>query len=340
MRTVKVLGIIGAGVIGAGWSARALHAGIDVIATDADPLMRDWLHQTVEYAQPSLEALTADIPMPPAGTLRFVRDPREVAEAADLIQENVPEQLAIKHAALIPISEAAPADVIIASSTSGIMPSAIQAPLSHPERLCVGHPFNPVYLCPLVEVVGGQQTAPETLRQASEFYRMIGMHTLVLKRELPGHVSDRLQEAMWREILHMVKEGEATTDELDQSLIYGPGLRWAIMGMNMVFHIAGGEAGMRHMLEHFGPTLQSPWTRLEAPELTADLIEKMVTGTQTQAAGRSIRELERIRDECLVAIQRVLRNHNIASGAALNAFERRMRNRIGEEHPSERDLKP
>ena len=178
---------------------------------------------------------------------------------------------------------------------------------------------------PLVEVVGGSRTGEATIAAAMAFYRELGMHPLKVRKELPGHISDRLQEALWREILHMVKEGEATTDELDQSIAYGPGLRWAIMGTNLIFHIAGGAAGMRHMLEHFGPALEWPWTRLQAPELTGELIDRMVEGTQAQAAGRSIRELEQIRDECLVAVQRVLRKYDIASGETLNAFERRLR---------------
>ncbi len=325
MRNISTLGIIGSGIIGAGWAARALHAGIDVIATDANPAMEDALSQAVASAQPALRALTEGIPMPPQGTLRFVSDPLEVAAVADLIQENVPEALALKHTALTPLSHQCAADVIIASSTSGILPSDIQQPLAHPQRFCVAHPFNPVYLCPLVEVVGGQLTALETLTAASAFYRRIGMHPLVLQRELPGHLSDRLQEAMWREILHMVSAGEATTDALDQAMVYGPGLRFAVMGMNMIFHIAGGEAGMQRMLEHFGPALKWPWTRLEAPPLTPQLIERMSAGTEAQAAGRSVHELSQIRDECLVAVQRVLRQHDIASGATLNAFERQMR---------------
>ena len=324
MRRITTLGIIGSGVIGAGWAARALHAGIDVIASDANPAMEATLRHTIASAQPSLQALTEGIRMPPAGTLRFVSDALEVAANADLIQENVPEDLALKHTVLTALSHHSAADVIIASSTSGILPSDIQRPLAHPQRVCVAHPFNPVYLCPLVEIVGGQLTAAETLGTASDFYRRIGMHPLVLERELPGHLSDRLQEAIWREILHMVSAGEATTDALDQAIVYGPGLRFAVMGMNMIFHVAGGEGGMQRMLEHFGPALKCPWTRLEAPPLTNELIDRMVAGTKAQAKGRSIDEISQIRDECLVAIQRVLRKHDVASGATLNAFERQM----------------
>ncbi len=324
MRDVKTLGLLGTGVIGGGWAARALHCGFDVIAADIDPNMETWIRGAVETAQPALKALTAGFDMPAPGSLTFTTDPRDMAEAADFIQENVPERPDIKSRALAEISAIAPADVIIASSTSGIMPSDIQESVAAPERFLVGHPFNPVYLLPLVELVGGRKTAAQTIEAARSFYLDLGMHPLVVQREIPGHISDRLQEAIWREILHMVAEGEATTDELDQSIVYGPGMRWAIMGTNMVFHIAGGEAGMRHMLEQFGPALEWPWTRLKAPTLTPDLIDRMVEGTKHQAEGRSIRELETIRDECLVAVQRVLAKHDMASGATLNAFEKRL----------------
>ncbi|MEM8812127.1 MAG: 3-hydroxyacyl-CoA dehydrogenase NAD-binding domain-containing protein [Pseudomonadota bacterium] len=324
MRPVKTLGLLGTGVIGGGWAARALHCGIDVIAADVNPSMEDWIRGAVENAAPALDALTEGMAVPRRGALTFTTDAEAMAEKADFIQENVPERLDIKQSVLATVSRIAGPDVVIASSTSGIQPSDMQDAVVYPERFLVGHPFNPVYLLPLVELVGGNGTAPGTIAAAREFYLDLGMHPLAVNREIPGHISDRLQEAMWREILHMVAEGEATTDELDQSIVYGPGMRWAIMGTNMVFHIAGGESGMRHMLEQFGPALEWPWTRLKAPELTDDLIDRMVEGTQRQAAGRSIRDLERIRDECLVAMQRVLAKHDMASGATLNAFEARL----------------
>jgi len=324
MRPIKTLGLLGTGVIGGGWAARALHCGYDVVAADINPAMEDWIRGAVETAAPALKELTADVAMPKSGTLSFTTDAEDMASRSDFIQENVPERLDIKHKALAAVSAVAPADVVIASSTSGILPSDIQSAVHEQERFLVGHPFNPVYLLPLVEIVGGKATSPEAISAAREFYLDIGMHPMVVNKEIPGHISDRLQEAMWREILHMVAEGEATTDELDQSIVYGPGMRWSFMGMNMVYHIAGGEAGMRHMLNQFGPALEWPWTRLKAPELTEDLIDRMVEGTKAQAAGRSIRELEQIRDECLVALQRVFKKYDMASGATLNAFEKRI----------------
>jgi carnitine 3-dehydrogenase len=323
MRRVRTLGLLGTGVIGGGWAARALHFGIDVIAADVKPEMEDWIRGAVANAEPALARLTF-APLPPKGTLSFTTDAREMAQAADLIQENIPEQLALKQRVLAEVSRHAAADVIIASSTSGLTPTDLQRDMVAPERFCVAHPFNPVYLLPLVELVPGAKTAPATIEAAAQFFTYIGMHALRVRREVPGHLTDRLQEAMWREILHMVNEDVATTGELDESIIYGPGLRWAAMGMNLIYHLAGGETGMRHMLAQFGPALKWPWTKLEAPELTETLIDRMVEGTQQQAAGRSIRELERLRDNYLVAIQQVLRQFDIGAGSTLRKLEERL----------------
>jgi carnitine 3-dehydrogenase len=323
MRQVRTLGLLGTGVIGGGWAARALHFGIDVIASDVKPEMEAWIRGAVENAAGALSRLTM-APLPRPGKLSFTTDLAVMARQADFIQENIPEQIDLKQRVLAEASRHAPSDVLIASSTSGIMPSDLQRDMRAPERLLVGHPFNPVYLLPLVELVGGTRTSESTLEAAAVFYRYIGMHPLRVRREIPGHLTDRLQEALWREILHMVNDGIATTGELDDSIVYGPGLRWAAMGTNLIYHLAGGEAGMRHMLRQFGPCLKWPWTHLEAPELTEQLIDRMVEGTQAQAGGRSIRELERLRDDCLVAIQQVLRQYDIGAGSTLRALEARL----------------
>jgi carnitine 3-dehydrogenase len=328
MRKVKTLGLLGTGVIGGGWAARAMHFGIDVIAADVKPEMEEWIRGAVKNAEPALARLTF-APLPPKGKLSFTTDVREMAKASDFIQENIPEQLPLKQRMLAEVSRHTGADVIIASSTSGLTPTDLQRDMVGPERFCVAHPFNPVYLLPLVELVPGAKTAPATIEAAAEFFTHIGMHALRVRREVPGHLTDRLQEAMWREILHMVNEDVATTGELDESIIYGPGLRWAAMGMNLIYHLAGGETGMRHMLHQFGPALKWPWTKLEAPELTEELIDRMVTGTQEQAAGRSIRELERLRDNYLVAIQQVLRQFDIGAGSTLRKLEERLYREAG-----------
>ena len=323
MRQVRTLGLLGTGVIGGGWAARALHFGIDVVAADLKPEMQEWIRGAVANAEGALARLTL-APLPPKGKLSFTTDLHAMARQADFIQENIPEQLELKQRMLADVSRHAPADVVIASSTSGLMPSDLQRDMVAPERLLVAHPFNPVYLLPLVELVPGNRTAPATIEAAAQFFTYIGMHALRVRREVPGHLTDRLQEALWREILHMVNEDVATTGELDDSIVYGPGLRWAAMGTNLIYHLAGGEPGMRHMLRQFGPCLKWPWTKLEAPELTEALIDKMVAGTQAQAAGRSIRELERLRDDYLVAIQQVLKQYNIGAGATLRSLEERL----------------
>lgn len=326
-RQVQTFGIAGCGVIGAGWAARAIHVGIDVIAFDVDDTMESRLYAAIEHASPALESLTEGMALPERGKLSFTTDLGALASKANFIQENIPEQLKLKRDFFTELSASAGEDVLIASSTSGFMPSELQDGMTHPGRMLVGHPFNPVYLLPLVEVVGGKQTSPQTLEQASQFYLQLGMYPLRVRKEVSGHLSDRLQEALWRESLHALNDDLATTRELDDALIYGPGLRWALMGVNQVYMLGGGEGGARHFLEQFGPALEFPWTHLKAPVLDDTLAQKFVEGTKEQAEGRSIRELERLRDECLVAIQKVLRRHNIGAGQALNQFAETLDNK-------------
>ena len=204
------------------------------------------------------------------------------------------------------------------------MPTELQQGMTFPERFIVGHPFNPVYLCPLVEIVGGKETSDKVKNIAKIFYESMGMHTLMLRKEVPGHISDRLQEAMWREILHALNDDIATTGELDESIVYGPGLRWSIMGMNQIYMIAGGKGGARHFIEQFGPALKWPWSHLKAPELSNEIIDRFVEGVEAQSQGKSIREMEKIRDECLVAIQKVLSKHNMGAGKTLNEFKKKI----------------
>ena len=320
MRDVKTVGLVGGGVIGAGWAARCLAHGLDVVAFDPAPGADDILRGKVENAWPALQKVGLKPGADPA-RLRFVSSIQEMAEAADFIQESAPERLDLKIKIHTEIDQHAAPDVVIASSTSGLLPSDFQAECAHPERVIVGHPFNPVYLLPLVELVGGEKSSAQAIAGAKAFYEAIGMYALHVRNEIEGFLSDRLQEALWRENLHLVNDGIATTKELDDAIVYGPGLRWAFMGVNRTFALAGGDEGMRHMLHQFGPALKLPWTKLEAPELTDELIENMVSGTEEQMAGTTIKEMERLRDDCLIAIMKALGDFNEGAGALLKQHQ-------------------
>jgi carnitine 3-dehydrogenase len=298
--TIRTVAIVGSGVIGAGWAARCLSRGLDVTAWDPASDAEERLRAAVEKAWPALEA--AGLERANGGRLRFVPTLAEAVRDADYVQENAPEREELKQGLLAEIDAAARPDVVVATSTSGLLPTKLQARMAHPERLVVGHPFNPVYLLPLVEVVGGKQTAPESIARAAAFYRSVGMRPLHVRTEIEGFVADRLMEALWREALWLVKDGVATTEEIDAAVVYGCGLRWSLMGTFLTFHLAGGEGGMRHMLHQFGPALKLPWTKLVAPELTDDLIDRVAGGCEDQAAGRSISDLEKRRDDFLVRL--------------------------------------
>ena len=316
MRAVKRFGVVGAGLIGSGWASRCSARGLDVWVYDPSPTGENILMSHVENAWYALEKLGFD--RQNTGTVRFSDDLEEVARSCDFIQESAPENIELKKQLHRQIDQYAGADVVIASSSSGLLPSEIQADTLHPQRIVIGHPFNPVYLLPLVEIVKGNHSGDQYAAAAAEFYRSVGMYPLMVRKEIDGYVSDRIQEAVWREALHMISDGVATTQDIDDAIIYGPGLRWAIMGVCLTFHLAGGEQGMKHMLEQFGPALELPWTHMRAPELTDDLIDKMVDGTQQQAAKNSIQDLERLRDDCLIGILDVLNQYQC--GAGMTAF--------------------
>jgi len=298
---VRRVAVVGAGVIGGGWALHYLRMGLDVDVYDPAPQARRDLLGMLEDTWPLLERMGL---RPGASPARIVlHENMEAAVGpADLVQENSPEDGALKRRVLADIDRAARPDAVIASSTSGFAMTMLQADCARPERCVVGHPFNPPYLIPLVEVVGGERTDPAAVEWLAAFYAAAGKRPLRLTRELPGFVGNRLQEAMWREALHMVANGEATVEEIDESIAYGPGLRWAQMGPCLTFHLAGGSGGMAHMLDHFGAALLEPWTRLAAPPLTPELRERMVDGCLREADGRPVAELERTRDEFLAEL--------------------------------------
>ncbi len=308
------VGLLGGGVIGAGWAARFLLNGHDVVMYDPDPEASRKVGEVLANATRATTKLVMT-PLPPLGTLTFVATPEEAATGVEFVQESAPERMELKQELLARASRVAGPDVVFGSSTSGLLPTEMQRDMTHPSRLVVGHPFNPVYLLPLVEVVGGAQTSQAAKDRAASVYASIGMKPLHLHKEVDGFVADRLLEALWREALGMVADGVATASEIDDAIRYGAGLRWSFMGTFLVYRIAGGEAGMHHFMAQFGPSLQWPWSKLtDVPELTEELLDRLVSQSDDQAAGQSIRELEVLRDDCLVAVMQGLRSVNNGAG--------------------------
>ncbi len=316
--------IVGGGVIGAGWAARFLLHGWDVAVVDPHVDAPGRLEQVIDNARISAPAL-ADLPMPPEGTLTFRDSLAEAVAGADWIQESVPEELGLKHKVLANIEGAAPVSSIIASSTSGFKPGELQEGAKNPERILVAHPFNPVYLLPLVEIVAGAAVSGETKDKACNVLASIGMRPLVIRKEIDAHIADRLMESVWREALWLVNDDIATTEEIDDAIRYGFGLRWAQMGLFETFRLAGGEAGMAHFIRQFGPALQWPWSKLtDVPELTDELVQKIADQSDAQSGGLSVLKLERIRDSNLVGILRSLKERDWGAGAILNEHDRRL----------------
>lgn len=302
---VRTVTCVGAGVIGGGWAAYFLARGYRVVAWDPADDAEERLRYLVERAWPALIDLgLADGAS--TGNLVFEPDLAKACAQADFVQESAPEVLDLKRSLLADIDAATPEGVVVSSSTSGYGMSEMQDKCAHPERTVVGHPFNPPYLIPLVEVVGGTSTSPDVVAWTSDFYRYAGKSVITMDREVPGFIANRLQEALWREALHMVAAGEATVEQIDLSITDGPGLRWPIHGPMLTFHLAGGQGGMAHMLDHFGPSLLEPWTRLEAAELTPQLRDAVVDGCEREADGRTIDELVAERDRGVIAVLRAL----------------------------------
>jgi len=305
---VVTVTVVGTGVIGGGWAAHFLRRGYDVVAWDPGPDARTRLSALLDTAWPALERLGLS---EGAGRdrLRWADTLEEALAGTDFVQESSPEVLEKKVALLAEVDRLTAPEVVVASSTSGLLMTDMAVECLHPERFLVGHPFNPPYLIPLVEVVGGQKTDADAVTWAEEFYTVAGKTALTMEQEVPGFVGNRLQEALWREALHMVESGQATVQQIDDSIVHGPGLRWAIMGPMLTFHLAGGQGGMAHMLDHFGPALLEPWTRLEAPALTPGLRDRVVAGAVAEAGDRTVSELERKRDAFLVDLLLLLQQH-------------------------------
>ncbi|MDX8351002.1 carnitine 3-dehydrogenase [Cognatiyoonia sp. IB215182] len=319
----QIAAIIGGGVIGGGWAARFLLMGWDVRVFDPDPEAERKLGAVLDNARRSLPGLS-DVALPPEGALTFHDTIPDAVAGAIWLQESVPERLDLKREVYRSIQEHCAPDAIIGSSTSGFKPSELQEHAKRPGQIIVTHPFNPVYLLPLVELVPSPSTADEITEKAKDILTGIGMHPLHVRAEIDAHIADRFLEAVWREALWLIKDGIATTEEIDNAIRYGFGLRWAQMGLFETYRIAGGEAGMRHFIAQFGPALKWPWTKLmDVPDLTDDLITQIADQSDAQSGAHTIRELERMRDDNLVTILRGLKARDAGAGALLNAQDRR-----------------
>ncbi|MEP1200718.1 carnitine 3-dehydrogenase [Tateyamaria sp.] len=317
--------IIGGGVIGGGWAARFLLNGWNVRVFDPDPEADAKLAPVLAQARRALPSLT-DVALPPEGVLTFHNDMAEAVSGVDWIQESVPERLEIKHAVLASVQAHCPPDSIIGSSTSGFKPSELQQGAARPGQIMVCHPFNPVYLMPLIEVVPSPQTDLALVEKAEGILRGLGHFPLRVRKEIDAHIADRFLEAVWREALWLVKDGVATTEEIDEAIRMGFGIRWAQMGLFDTYRTAGGEAGMRHFMAQFGPALKWPWTKLmDVPEFTDELVDLIAGQSDAQSGHMSISQMLAARDDNLVGMMRALKANNWGAGAVMNAHEAALR---------------
>jgi carnitine 3-dehydrogenase len=315
MSKIKTVGIAGTGLIGAGWAARLLIRGFDVIAYDVHAAAEAKLKAAIDVAWPSMTKLLGATGK--RGKLSFTTDLKEMAAKADFIHEAAPEREDLKIKLFRDIDAIARPEVVISSSSSGFLPSRLQSECIHPGRVVIGHPFNPVYLLPLVELVPGGKTSMETMDRADEYFVSIGMHVLRLKKEIEGYICDRLQEALWREALHILNKDIGTTGDIDDSIVYSAGMRWAFMGSFLTYHLAGGPGGMRHFMSQFDPTLELPWTDLRYPKWNDDLEKRLIEGCEAQSEGMTVAQLEAKRNDVLVDMMRLFKHHKIGAGLVL-----------------------
>ncbi|WP_235984187.1 3-hydroxyacyl-CoA dehydrogenase NAD-binding domain-containing protein [Bradyrhizobium australiense] len=333
----RAVGLLGGGVIGGGWAARFLLNGVDVRLHGRSPATIERVQKMLANARRVYRRLT-QVPLPAEGSLTVVNSVADAVRGVELVQESVPDRLELKQQLLAAASRAAAPGTLICSSTSGLRPSLLQVGMDHPERLLVAHPFNPVYLLPLVELCAGQRTAPETVARAAEIYRSVGMHPLVVRKEVDGFIANRLQEAVWREALWLVHDDVATVQEIDDAVRYSIGLRRAIMGPIQTFRIAIPETGARRSMELFGPALKLPRTKLtEVPEFTDAFLDKLGEQSDAQAENLTVSELEQKRDDCLVAVLQGLRAQGYGAGETLARWEQRLRDLAS---PAHQGLRP
>ena len=328
----KTASIIGGGVIGGGWAARFLLNGWNVQVFDPDPEVERKISEVMANARHALPMLY-EYALPDEGSLSFCSSIAEAVAGADWVQESVSERLELKHKVFGEIQAANPG-ILIGSSTSGFKPSELQEGAADPSRIMVTHPFNPVYLIPLIEVVPSGATDPAAVEQASDMLRTLGLYPLHVRKEIDAHIADRFLEAVWREALWLVKDGIATTEEIDNAIRYGFGIRWAQMGLFETYRVAGGEAGMRHFMAQFGPALKWPWTRLmDVPEFTDELVDMIAGQSDAQSGHLSIRELESKRDNNLIAMMRALKQQGNAAGRLINTHQETIRPQLDDTAP-------
>jgi len=305
---IKKIAVIGTGVIGSGWIVRFLAHNKKVIAYDKDIRLKKKIIEEIKRTWPYVRKLFNKKKLK-LKNFKYVTSIQEALKEADFVQECAPENYKLKTKLMEIIGKYSKPNVIISSSSSGLLPSRIYSKCKNPSRTIIAHPFNPVYMLPGVELVPGKKTKKNFLNKANKFYKSVSMNPIVLKKELPGYLSDRLQEALWREALHIVNEGYASTKDLDRAIEDGPGMRWSLMGTFLTFHLAGGNAGMKHMLVQFGPALKLPWTKLKAPKLSKKLSNRVISGTRKQAKGKSVAKISKIRDEYLLYLQKTRKKY-------------------------------
>jgi len=297
--------VIGAGTIGASWAAYFLARGFEVGAYDPLPNGEAFARRFIDNAWPTLEKLNAVQPGADRKRFAFFKEPAAAVKDAEFVQESGPEREDLKIELFATLDAALPPETVIATSSSGLLISRVSATCRHPQRCVIGHPFNPPHLIPLVEVVGGAKTSPEAITKAMNFYRDIGKHPIHIRKEVRGHVANRLQAALWREAVHLVTEGVVSVADADAAIAYGPGLRWALMGPHLTFHMAGGEGGMAHFMSHIGPAMQGWMDDLGQTRLTPEVQKAIINGVTEEAAGRSMADLQRWRDRKLIEILKV-----------------------------------
>src|SRR5882757_6248161 len=313
-KPIRAVAVVGTGVIVASWAAQYLARGFDVVATDPAPNAEANLRKYVDEAWQQLEEIGLS-PGASRDRLSFTKDMKQALAKADLVQENGPERPDFKIKLFAEMDEATPVDSLIASSSSGITPSVMQSACKHAERILVGHPFNPPHIIPLVEVVGGAKTSPEAIEQAMRFYTSIGKKAIHLKKELPGHVANRLQAALYREMLHLIEQDVLSVEEADTAVSYGPGLRWGVMGQSLQWHVGGGAGGINHFMEQLMDPLAAMMQTLGNPSVTPELKQIIVDGVMREAGGRSVDELARGENEVIIGLLRLRENGASAPSA-------------------------